>query len=1125
MLECRKQARVLGGCVVKSLQVSLRLTIPGIIILGISVGYAQSNLASVSGVVSDPQGAVVPAAALAATNTATGVETKTATDSAGFYAIRNLPVGIYTVSIERRGFRRYVRQGIILTTGQSLGLDAQLELGKDNQATKVTGAAPLLETRTSDISNLVTSSSVEALPLANRRSLNLIQLSGAAVFVGYNVALNATPSFSLAGGRTGTSMAWLDGADVQNIRLGAGMITIDLPVDAIQEVKVLENNCSAEYGGSAGGAIVETTKSGTNRFHGSTYEFFRNDALDAAGFFAPVQNDAKLKPKLRYNVFGVTLGGPVQHDRSFFFFAYEGNFLRQGMPETLTVPTVLQREGDFSRTFNTRGELIPIYDPATTRVDNGGIVREQFPGNVIPPDRIDPVAAKVMEFYPLPNQPSSNSAGASNFSNNYLAGGSKNFYLIKADHIRGAADRFAGWYLTDHFSPNYTSVFPNPAADPRTFSNTTHHYGYGSWFHILGSNKVNGLSVTYAYRTLHTLSFGLGGDYPSVLGLRGVPENAFPRFAPSGFSALGSAQQERRQYPIKTVTILDNFSWILGRHALRFGFQGTHSSNNAILLGAISGSFKFSTLPTGLPGNSLTGSGLASLLLGFPTGFSELATEELDRRSWYLAGFVADDWTMNSRLTLNLGLRWETDTPMRDAHNRINGFDPYQVNPVSGTSGVVKFAGVSGFPTSVYSGDWRNLGPRFGFAWRPRHSNDMVVRGGYGVFYSHPFDQSNPVAATLGFSLSANLASPDNGITAPFYLRDGVPVTAAEPTLDDAFGAVPVGEIPNTAVTFFERQRRSGMSQQFNLGIEQQLSGGFVLQVAGLGNISRNLPGDNLSLNQIPSSILGAQHDSQKDRPFPQFSDVSVISPSLASSNFYAGMIRLERRFSGGFSLGASYTYSSFLANCDHNGFDTLGNIGGCYSNFYDRAADYGPAANDIHHYLVFNWVYELPIGSDRRWLANNAARHIIGGWTIANVTTIRSGPPFTVTALVNTTGAFSAGELRPNVLRDPNLPSNERSVSRWFDIGAFRQPALFRFGNEGVGTLRGPGLVSFDLSLLRNFSVHERARLEFRGELINAFNHTNLGLPGRIFGAPDFGVISSASPARVVQLGARIVF
>ena len=1101
------------------------ITIAAIFLLWISQGNAQSNLASISGEITDPQGARVAASSITVTNTATGILSETIADAAGFYGICNLPAGDYTVTVERPGFKRYVHQGIALSTGQSLGLDVRLELGEFNQIVNVTGDAPLLEMRTSDINNVVSSNDVEALPLVNRRSLNLVQLSGASIFVGDNLELNSTPAFSLAGGRTGTPMSWLDGADIQNLRLGVGLITTDPPVDAVQEVKALENNYSAEYGGSAGGVIVETTKSGTNQFHGSAYDFIRNDILDAAGFFAPVQNGAALNPLLRYNVAGGTFGGPIRRNKAFFFFAYEGDRLRQGNPDVLTVPTARQRAGDFSQTFNARGQQISIYDPDTTRVVNNVFVRDQFPENVIPFNRIDPVAAKVVSFYPLPNRPSSNVAGANNFSSNYLSGGLRNFALLKVDFSQSINNRFTGWYIADNTSPYNSSVFPDPAADSQTFSVSTHNYGYGSWFHTFGENKINDLSSTYTYRTFHTESFGLGGDYPSKIGLSGVPDNAFPRFVPAGFNALGSAMQERRQNPTVTQTILDNFSWVGGRHALKIGFQQTRSSDSDILFSSVSGSFGFSTLPTGLPGNSAGGNGLASLLLGFPTTFSEQATQELDRRSWYMAAFAGDDWTVDSRLTINLGLRWETDTPMRDAHSRINGFDAMQINPVSGTPGVVKFAGVNGYPTSAYSGDWDNYGPRFGIAWQPSVSSSTVIRGGFGVFYSHPFDQGNPIAAALGFSLSANLASPDNGITAPFYLRDGVPVSAAAPTLTDAFGTVMIGENPNTAVTFFERNRKTGTSRQFNLGIEHQLGKGFVLQIAGLGNISRDLPGDNLSLNQILPSILGAQHDSQKDRPFPQFSDVSEISPPIALSNYFAGMVHLEKRFSQRFSLDANYTYSSFLANCDHNGDATLGDNGGCYSNAYNRAADYGPAANDIHHYLVFNWVYEMPSDSSRRWRMGATLRYLASGWTLANVTTIHSGPPFTVIAETNTTNAFSAGAQRPNVIRNPTLPSSQRSVSRWFDIEAFQQPVLFQFGDENVGALRAAGLVNFDFSLTRSFRVVEGTHLKIRGEFFNAFNHTNFGLPGKIFGAPDFGVISSSRAARVVQLGARTVF
>lgn len=1090
--------------------------------LGASLCLAQSNLASISGVVTDPQGAAVPQAAVSILNTATGVHTATTTNSAGFYAVPNLPVGSYSMTVDHTGFRRYVRQGIVLNTGQTLGLDVRLQLGAINQTISVTGAEPLVQTRTSDIGNVVTSQSVEALPLANRRTLNLVELSGAAVFVKYSSIIgNANPDFSLAGGRTQSQMAWLDGADIQNMRIGLGQINLDPPVQAVQEVKVLENNYSAQYGGSADGVIVETTKSGTNQFHGSAYEYFRNDALDAAGFFAPVKNGQKLKPELRYNLFGATLGGPIQHDKTFFFFSYEGGRLKQGATDTLTVPTVLQRSGDFSQTFNAKGQLIPIYDPSSTRVVNGSDVRTQFARNVIPTADLDPVALKVVSYYPLPNLPSL--TGGNNFAGNYVQGTSGNFYLIKGDHAFGDKDRISGWYVSDDTSPNNTSVFPVPAADSQNFSINNIHYVYASWFHILSPTQVNDLAFDYNYRVFHNLSFGLGGDYPSKLGLKGVPENAFPKFAPAGYAQLGSNQQERRQYPIGATSFQDNFSWVRGRHALKFGGQITKSTNDDLLLNSVSGAFTFSTQPTGQPGNATTGNGLASLLTGFPTDFTELATEELDRYSYYLAAFAQDDWTVKTSLTLNLGLRWETDTPIRDSNNRMSGFDPTEINPVSGTPGVVKFMGLNGWPLSPYGGRWNNLGPRFGFAWKPFHSGRTVVRGGYGVFYAHPFDEGVPDSAALGFSVSANLVSPDNGITAPFYLRNGVPVSATAPTLNDSFGAVPVGKSPNTAVTFYEQNRPTGTSQQFNLGVERQLPGNMMIEITGLGNLGRNLPNPDMSINQITPSVLGPKSDTQAFRPYPQFSSVMVLAPPLGISNYYAGMVRIEKRFSHGLTFQANYTYSNFLDNSDHGGA-VLGNQAG-YSNFYDRAADYGPSANRVTHHLVFDWVYELPFGAGKRWLSSSPLRYLAGGWRLGNVTTIQSGSPFTVTALTNTTNSFSAGSLRPNIIQNPDLPAGQRSISRWFNTDAFSQPAAFEFGNEGVGILQGPGYVDFDFSLMRSFHLTERARLEFRGEFFNMFNRTNLDIPGATFGAPSFGVINSSGPARVIQLGAEVTF
>jgi hypothetical protein len=1102
------------------------MRVVALVLLIAFISMAQSNQGSISGVITDAQGALIPSAKVSATSAATDVRTDTVTNDAGFYSIPNLPIGAYTVTAEREGFRRSVRDGITLTTGQSLELNIRMELGAVSETVKITAEAPLIETRTSDVTQLIESKSIENLPLGNRRTLNVINLTGAAVFVRYNnTPGNANPDFSLAGGRTQSQMFWIDGGAGQNLRIGQGQINLDPPVETVGEIKILSNNNSAEYGGSAGGVIVETTKSGGNQFHGSAYEYLRNDLMDAPGFFAPISNGQKVKPELRYNVFGGTVGGPIRRDKTFFFFAYEGQRLRTGGVDTFTVPTLLQRIGDFSQTQNAAGKLIPIYDPGTTKTVNGISVRDAYAGNMIPAAQLDPVALRILQFYPLPNRTPDNISGANNFRGNYAAASSADFYMIKVDHSFSDRDKVTGRYFYNGGPNSNSSVFPDPGADPRNGSTNRQQYTYGNWTRTLSATMVNDLRFTYINRSFHNISAGLGGDYPEKLGLKGVPNDAFPQFAPAGFTTIGSNAQERRQFPIEQEQFVDNISNVRGRHALKFGAEARRSRNHEFNLPTVSGAFSFSTQPTGLPGNAATGSGLASMLLGFPTGFSQQQTQELDRHSWYFAGFAQDDWTVRPSLTLNFGVRWEIDTPMVDANNRMNSFDPLQINPVSGTPGVVKFLGLNGYRTTPYDGDWNNFAPRFGFAWKVLGSDKTVLRGGYGIFYAHPFDAGVPNSVALGFSLSTTQNSPDNGLTAPFYLRNGVPaVVATAPKLDDSFGAVPVGVNPNTAVTFFEQNRKTGYSQQFNLGVQRQLPGSAVVEVTVLGNLSRKLASSALPINQISPAILGPQHQSQKDRPFPQFSNVSIQSPTLGLANYYAAMVRFQKRYSRGLSFGGNYTWSRFFDNTNEVGA-TVGDNPGPYSNFYNRDADYGPSANDIRHRGVLDVVYELPFGKGKQWLTKGPLAFIAGGWSLADVTIFQSGAPFTVTTQTNSTNSFSSGGLRADVVRNPNLDPTARTIARWFDTAPFLQPAAFQFGNEGVGLLRGPGLVNFDMSLQRDFRFTERTKLQLRGEFFNALNRTNLALPGHTFGGPGFGLISSAGPARQVQVGARVTF
>ncbi len=1082
-----------------------------------SSAAAQTPEATISGVVSDATGGALPGVTVTAVHGETGQRHTVMTNAEGFYALRSLPIGPYVVEAELSGFQRYRREGLTVNTGATVPLDIKLSIGELRDTVTVRAEAPLLGTRTSEISQLIESRSVEAMPLGDRRSMNLIKMTGAAVFVNYDSGQK--PNFSLAGGRTQSQMFWIDGGAGQNMRLGIGQIDVDPPVDTVQEVKILSNNYSAEYGGSAGGVIIATTKSGTNQVHGSLFEYFRHDALDAADYFAPLVDGRKEKAPLRYNVFGGTVGGPIRRDKTFFFFSYEGSRRRTGSTRVLTVPTELQRQGDFSQTLDARGNVIPIYDPATT----SGTVRAPFAGNVIPQNRLDPVAVRLVALYPLPNRPADSISGANNFGANTATKLERDNYMVKVEHTVRGNDKFTGRYLYNSDNRFETSVFPEPAADSVSDALRHQNYFYVGHTRTFGSAVINEMRYTYSNRINHTVTPGLGGGWPTKLGLRGVSDEAFPRFAVAGVAALGATTHERRQLPIQQHQFVDTLSYVRSRHALKTGLEVRPSFNYEVNRPSISGSFSFTTQPTALPGRSGTGHGLASLLVGFPNSVTIRETEVLDRSSWYLAAFVQDDWTVGSSLTLNFGVRWETDTPIVDANNRMNGFDPEAINPVSGTPGVVRFAGVDGWPSAPYKTDWNNVAPRFGFAWRAFGGPATVVRGGAGIFYAHPFDHGAPSSASLGFEKSGALATPDNGLTAPFFLKDGVPPLTVETGSRDAgYGAVPVGRPTTTAVTFFERNRKTGYAQQFNLGVQQELPGRMVLELAYIGNASRHLPGPNLSINQIPPDRLrpGA---TQRDRPFPHFSGVSIVLPAIGRSDYHAGTARLEKRFSHGFSFLATYTYSKFLNDTDEGGSDA-GDVG-VYSDFYNRKADYGPSGNDIRHRLTVSSVYELPIGRGKRFLSTHWLGQIVGGWTMGVLGALQSEPPFSVITQTNTSNAFSAGGLRADVVGNPVLPSSERTLSRWFNTDAFAQPAPFTFGNSARGILRGDGVINFDMSLARSVSLGRARVLQLRMELFNAFNHPNFGLPGHTLGAPNFGIVSDASGGRTVQLGVRAVF
>jgi hypothetical protein len=689
------------------------------------------------------------------------------------------------------------------------------------------------------------------------------------------------------------------------------------------------------------------------------------------------------------------------------------------------------------------------------------------------------------------------------------------------DHIFREQDRVSLRYVLHDFPTRTGGVFTNPAADPN--ANTADRRAHSlmvNHTHMFTSKLMNDLRFNYQPRFFINRSIGLDENWPGKLGLRGVSEKAFPRINVAGFASMGAATHERIQTPITDNHLVNSLSLFKGSHSLRFGGEIRSSRNAEYFNNQISGVFGFAVQGTSNPGVNNTGSAAASLLLGFPQTAAVRYADYLDRRSKYLALFVQDDWKVRRNLTLNLGLRWEAHTPRVDANNRQSNMDLNAINPVSGTPGIVTFAGQGGLGRNVYNGDWNNFMPRVGFAWRPFHSERTVLRGGFGIFFSTAMPGSNNASA--GFETSGDFQSPDNGVTAPFLLRDGVPGLSTRPALNAGYGAVPVGQPIRFAPEFYEINRRLGYTQQWNISVQRDLRWNTMAEIAYIGNIGRKLDSPGTSINQVRPERMGPGN-AQIRRPFPQFGNVTMITPFWGNSEYHSANIKFEKRFSHGLNFLTSYVFSKFMD--DVTAAFEVGAVGGGIQNYYDRRSEWARSGNDIRHRIAASSAYELPFGRGRKWMNRGALAAFAGGWNLGTIVTLQSGPPLGLVTQVNGTNAFTPGSQRVNVLRNPALPKEQRSINAWFDVAAVAQPAPFTFGNAGRAILESPGLANVNISLLKNFPITERWNLQFRAEAFNAFNRANFQDPGRALGAPTFGVINATEDPRNLQLGMKLQF
>jgi hypothetical protein len=1072
----------------------------------------------IAGTVKDITGAPVPSAKILVKNVDSGVSVEALTNYAGLYRASALLPGTYHVEADASGFDHFSRGPLVLQISQTLAIDITLQVGEQSQTVNVVEAAPLVESQSSNVSQTVSRKMLNGLPLPNRAASSLAALAPGVIMIdpGTGTAENY-PVFSVAGGRSRNQNFILDGGNVSNaVGLTRPQQLTSLPVDAMQEFRVITNNYSAEYGHSTGGIVSMSTRAGTSQYRGSLFESLQNTSLNARNFFA-----ASRAP-VRLNQFGGTFGGPIRRDKTFFFVTWERTRQLTSATIRATVPTLLERAGDFSDLRNSSGKLLPIFDPAS----GSGISRQAFLNNQLPRSRLDSVALAALNYFPLPN-----ASGTVTNANNYVGSSAdtlnRNIIVGRLDHQFRPADLTTARYYINDANTNSTGTYGIPASDPNgDITDVRVQSLLVAETHIFSPTLANDVRFTYLRRKFLDTRPGSSDNLAASIGLAGVSGAAFPAFIIPGYgiastqtignsaAALGNATAVARfQTPILDRQILDSVSWQRGRHVVKFGGEFRAGANEEVRDRSSAGNFTFSPLITGFNGSG--GNALASFLLGQVNAANIQASDKIRTRASYLASFFEDDWRLTDRLTINAGLRWEAELPRKEVDNKMNSFDPLAVNPVSGIPGEVTWAGVNGVPERAFSTDLNNFGPRLGFAYRIRGKTDTVIRGGAGIFYGPTVSNTIGDVASLGYSTAASYSTAEAASSIVFQLQNGFPAYT-RPALTPGFGAVAPGQTPNTAVSYFNPNQVAPISYQYNLDVQREVARDLLLEIGYIGNVSHHLTANDLSLNQVPTQLIGSGN-TQLLRPFPQFSNVTWINPSIGNSTYHGGFIRTEKRFQSNFSFLAHYTFSKFIDDVESaNEYGATGS----YMDAYHRNLDKGLSGSDAPHRVVVTLLYETP-----KFKGNPVLSGVLGGWTFGILETYESGPAFTVITASNTTNAFPAGSLRPNVSADPSLPSDQRTVQRWFDTSVFSQPANFTFGNAPRSLLRGAPIVTADATLEKSFFLTERWKFDLRGEFYNLLNHAIFNIPGATFGAADFGVVSSARPGRTVQLAARLSF
>ena len=1075
-----------------------------------SIAVAQTTNATLVGDVVDSSSSVVPNATVTVTAKGTGIKRSVETNDTGAYRVFPLNPGKYDVSVSKAGFRTQTIQDVVVEVAGNVKLDFRLDVGQIAETVNVTAAAPMLQTQDASVGGVVTSQELQRMPVNGRNYTRLIMLMPGSSDQGGSQSMgtiSGTQLISINGQRRQDNNYTVDGVDNNFMMMNSPGASP--PMDSIQEFKVA-NNTSAEFGRSMGANVNMVVKSGTRDLHGSMYEYFRNNVLDANDFFANRQGSGKVP--FRQNQYGLSFGGPVYipklytgRDKTFWFVNWEGYRRRRGTTAISTSPIEDQRNGDFSQ------QSRPIFDPLTSIArPDGTIVRTQFPGNRIPANRISPSIKLLLDSYvPLPNRPGL----SNNLVNTESLAADRDAINFRVDHTFNAKDNVFFRYLRQHAgqaSPNANPVF---YSEERFDANNL----AAAWYHIFGATTV--LEVKFGYNFPSNPSMNLGrslsrADYLTKAGISMyqidvISDTVPPNFNANGEFSVGGGGTVTNDHIFQGIA---NLALVKGSHSIKFGVNYSRRHFFTNTANPMNGDAIFDRRLTESADAANSGHSFATMLLGYPTeirrGQGNTLTQGRINAPQF---FFQDDWRVSSKLTINLGLRYEFYNAPYDLTDRLGNLIVTRDEKTGAYKGTLMWATTNpeidpdtglrnqpakqlGYGRALMSSDFNNFAPRLGLAYQV--TRNTVIRAAVGTYYNSTFVQElQDLRKFWPFTVQQVFVA--NTGTIP-----DLPITGAGPSFNNtaAIGGWP--QNPNN---------RTPYSNQWNFTIQQQLLNDLSLEVGYIGSSNRKQVGYTAINSATPGP--GAI---QPRRLLPDFGDLDG-GANRFGSNYNALQTKLTKRFSSGLLFNVNYTWGRAM--------DDQSSLAEWKTQDpYNMRADYSRASIDLRHVFNAGYVYDLPFGHGRQYGKgwNNALDWIAGGWSIDGFLRIQTGRPYNVT-LGQDRANVGRTYQRPDVASNPNL--GPRTPDTWFDTAAFRLPAPFTYGNSGAFTVDGDGRQNLDFSLGKRFSIRENHFVELRGEFFNILNHVNFGDPNTNFSSTAFGQVTTATSARQIQLALRYQF